>query len=209
MSEIISKLQMYDISKIISKAKDLQDKKPENKKQLYHVPKLNEYYWFYYICKYGNEYNKTLELASKDKFEQVEHVRKDTSGLKILKIKQQTFEEDIIYSKHIHISVLKVLAYYNKLSLLVLKKGCYYFFNYGSEVSVLDNHKIYKITTVKLEEIENNNYCIPMVNKIMYASSHYKLSELQNIAKQLNIPYHKVLKTELYNSINIKLMQII
>ena len=29
------------------------------------------------------------------------------------------------------------------------------------------------------------------------------------IAKQLNIPYHKVLKTELYNSIKIKLMQII
>ena len=128
MSEIISKLQIYDISKIISRANDLQDKKQENKKQenkklLYRVPKLNEYYWFYYICKYGNEYNKILEFVSKDKFEQIEHVRKDTSGLKILKIKQQTFEEDIIYSKHIHISSLKVLAYYNKLSLLVLKRG--------------------------------------------------------------------------------------
>ena len=55
MSEIISKLQIYDISKIISRANDLQDKKQENKKQenkklLYRVPKLNEYYWFYYIC---------------------------------------------------------------------------------------------------------------------------------------------------------------
>ena len=28
----------------------------------------------------------------------------------------------------------------------------------------------------------------PMVNKIMYASSHYKVSDLQSIAKQLNLP---------------------
>lgn len=174
-----------------------------------HVPKSNPYYWFYYICKYGNEYNKTLELASKDKFEQIESVRKDTSGLKLLKIKQQTFEEDMIYTKTMPISVLKVLAYYNQLSLLVLKKGCYYFFNYGDIVYLLENNKIYKISSTKLEEIENNNYCIPMVNKIMYASSHYKVSDLQSIAQQLNLPYHKVLKSKLYNSIKIKLMQII
>ena len=235
MSKIIDMLQQYEISLMVIKdnkfsesAKhDINNKCSETAKHdinnkcnesdkldvkpIYfnHVPKNNPYYWFYYICKYGNEYNKTLELASKDKFEQIECVRKDTSGLKLLKIKQQTFEEDMIYTKTMPISVLKVLAYYNQLSLLVLKKGCYYFFNYGDIVYLLENNKIYKISSAKLEEIENNNYCIPMVNKIMYASSHYKISDLQSIAQQLNLPYHKVLKSELYNSIKIKLMQII
>ena len=224
MSNIINQLELYEISYHIIKDKvnknnehlhvpnknhSVPNKNHNVSKKIHSVPNKNQYYWFYYICKYGIEYNKTLELVSKDKFKQIDSVRQNTAGLKLLKIKKQTFEEDIIYSKHIHISVLKVLAYYNKLSLLVLKKGCYYFFNYGDIVYVLDNHKIYKITTVKLEEIENNNYCIPMVNKIMYASSHYKLADLHNIAKQLNLSYYKIVKKELYDSIKFKLMQII
>ena len=129
--------------------------------------------------------------------------------LKLLKIKKQSFEEDLIYAKHIHISTLKVLAYYNQLSLLILKNGCYYFFNYGDEVFVLKNDKMYKITKEELKDIQENNYCIPMVDKIMYASSHYRLNDLYDIAKQLGISYNKMLKADLYNCIKIKLMQII
>ncbi len=68
---------------------------------------------------------------------------------------------------------------------------------------------MYKITEEELKNIQKNNYCIPMVDKIMYAISHYRLNDLQDIAKQLNILYHKMLKTDLYNSIKIKLIQII
>tara|TARA_Y100000741_G_scaffold32540_1_gene22998 strand:+ start:5972 stop:6601 length:630 start_codon:yes stop_codon:yes gene_type:complete len=209
MSKIIHELQQYEISKVIVKDISWVQKNQNKQPQVEYVPKINMYYWFYYICKYGIEYNKTLELATQDKFKQIEIIRENTSGLKLLKLKKQTFEEDIIYAKHIHISTLKVLAYYNQLSLLVLKNGCYYFFNYGKVVHVLENNKMYTPSEAGLEEIVNNNYCIPMVDKIMYSMSHYKVSDLQNIAKQLNIPYHKVLKTELYNSIKIKLTQII
>jgi len=207
MSEIIDRLQRYEISQSIVVAKDNKKKVKQRLHKM--VPKQNQYYWFYYICKYGDEYNKTLELATSDKFKQVECVRGDTSGLKLLKIKKQSFEEDIIYAKHIHISTLKVLAYYNQLSLLILKNGCYYFFNYGDIIHVLDDNKMYTITSAALEDIENNNYCIPMVDKIMYACSYYKVNDLQTIAQQLNIPYDKVLKSALYERIKIKLTQII
>ena len=131
MSNIIHTLQKYEISEIINndKRNSQQDNKKQNSlfKKFTNIPKLNSYYWFYYISKYGNEYDKILELVTKDKFQQIDSVRNDTSGLKLLKVKKQTFEEDIIYAKNIHISTLKVLAYYNKLSLLILKKGCYYY----------------------------------------------------------------------------------
>ena len=209
MSEIIDYLQQYQISYNINNHKKNIINNHDIKNEYNVVSKLNQYYWFYYICKYGKEYNKTLELATKDKFSQIELVRNNVSGIKLLKIKKQSFEEDLIYAKNIHISTLKVLAYYNQLSLLILKKGCYYFFNYGSEVCVLKNGKIYKITEEELKNIEKNNYCIPMVDKIMYAISHYRLNDLQDIAKQLDISYNKILKTDLYNSIKIKLIQII
>ena len=77
------------------------------------------------------------------------------------------------------------------------------------QVYVLNNYKMYKITDNELDNIQNNNYCIPMVDKIMYASSHYKVNDLYDIAKQLDLPYNKMLKADLYNSIKIKLMQII
>ena len=217
MSKIIDKLQQYEISHYCVKRNHVKNnhdmknhvKKNHVKKNDLVVPKINQYYWFYYICKYGEEYNKTLELATEDKFAQIELVRNNISGLKLLKIKKQAFEEDLIYAKNIHISTLKVLAYYNQLSLLILKNGCYYFFDYGNEVFVLNNKKIYKITKEELKDIQENNYCIPMVHKIMYAISHYRLNDLYEIANQLNMPYDKMLKTDLYNGIKIKLMQII
>tara|TARA_A100001015_G_scaffold224377_1_gene253010 strand:+ start:7544 stop:8185 length:642 start_codon:yes stop_codon:yes gene_type:complete len=213
MSNIIRTLQQYEISEMIinDKRNSQQDNKKNNSslKKYTNIPKLNSYYWFYYISKYGNEYDKILELVTKDKFQQIDIVRNNTSGLKLLKVKKQTFEENIIYAKNIHISTLKVLAYYNQLSLLILKNGCYYFFNYGETIYVLDNYKMYKITDNELHNIQDNNYYIPMVDKIMYASSHYKVSDLCDIAKQLDLPYNKMLKADLYNSIKIKLMQII
>lgn len=217
MSNIINQLELYEISYHIIKDKmnknneylHVAKKNYSVPKKIYSVQKKNQYYWFYYICKYGIEYNKTLELVSKDKFKQIESVRQNTAGLKLLKIKKQTFEEDIIYSKEIKISTLKVLAYYNKLSLLILKKDCYYFFNYGDIVYVLENNNMYNITNDELKNIQQNKYCIPMVDKIMYASSHYKLADLHNIAKQLNLSYYKIVKKELYDSIKFKLMQII
>lgn len=211
MSKLIDNLQQYEITSnsVINNTKKNIVNNHSIKNQHYVIPKLNQYYWFYYICKYGKEYNKTLELATKDKFAQIELVRNNISGIKLLKIKKQLFEEDLIYAKNIHISTLKILAYYNKLSLLILKKGCYYFFNYGTEVYVLQYGKMYTITEEELKDIQKNNYCIPMVDKIMYASSHYRLNDLYDIAKQLDISYNKILKIDLYNCIKIKLMQII
>ena len=222
MSKIINYLQHYEIGHNLDvnnhdvKNHDVENHDVKNHKMKNHetnnncvLPKLNQYYWFYYICKYGEEYNKTLELATADKFSQIESVRNNLSGLKLLKIKKQSFEEDLIYAKNIHISTLKVLAYYNQLSLLILKNGCYYFFNYGTEICVLKYGKMYKITEDELKNIQENNYYIPMVDKIMYASSHYRLNDLHDIAKQLGISYNKMLKTDLYNCIKIKLMQII
>ena len=89
MSKIIDMLQQYEISLMVIKDKKFSENSKlcvNNKsgetselnvdskfsksieldvKPIYfnHVPKSNPYYWFYYICKYGNEYNKTLELA--------------------------------------------------------------------------------------------------------------------------------------------------
>ena len=126
MSKIIYYLQQYEISNNHenNNSEIKSHKIKSHVTKIYEVnnycivPKLNLYYWFYYICKYGKEYNKTLELATADKFAQIELVRNNISGLKLLKIKKQSFEEDLIYAKNIHISTLKVLAYYNQLSLL-------------------------------------------------------------------------------------------
>ena len=162
MSKIIHELQQYEISKVIVKDISWVQKNQNKQPQVEYVPKINMYYWFYYICKYGIEYNKTLELATQDKFKQIEIIRENTSGLKLLKLKKQTFEEDIIYAKHIHISTLKVLAYYNQLSLLVLKNGCYYFLHkhYFLKKHVLQKSTFFMITQAQNQDENDRKWII-------------------------------------------------
>ena len=216
MSEYIFFLKQYELNnKLLHK---LTNEKTTTKyivnkdsAKLSYLPSINSYFWFYYIWMYGNDYKKSLETETKEKIRCIELVRQNKSLLKTIKVKRVDFEEDLLYSKHINLSTLMVLALYNNLSFIIQKNKCYYFFNYGKQIHLLQNKCYYlDIDSICYKNIVDTCYRLDNIHKLLYAISYYKVSDLQEICNKLDIDHKKYkLKKELYDSIMKKLTQMI
>ena len=138
-------------------------------------------------------------------------VRNDSCKLRILKITKVSFEEDLLYSKSIKLSTLKVLCYYNNLSVIIIKNKCYYHFDFGGECYVLNNNKYeHVIDTKSIDIIKTTYFLLERLDNLLYAISHYKLADLKIICKKLDISLTGLkLKKQLYDSILKKLTQMI
>lgn len=170
----------------------------------------NCYFWCFFVAKYGIEAKRDLTNESKEKIAQIEEVRKNTHMLKEIKYKRVTFEEDLMYAKSISMATLKVLCIMNKLSLLIIKNKCYYFFNYGTTTHLLENNKC-TFDIKNVEDIENKYYFLD--TKPLKGISYYKVKDLRDIGTKLGIEIDvgtkSRLKKALYDDILIKLNQMI
>lgn len=215
MRELFEQLDNYSLSgrlynSYIEPKEPTDLKKPTEPKDETLLLTKNSYFWMYYVSKYGADAKMDLTNESKEKIEQIEEVRKNTHILKEIKYKRVTFEEDLMYSKDISVSTLKVLCIMNKLSVLIIKNKCYYFFNYGTTTHLLEKNKCtFNITRVK--EIESNYYLLDA--KPLKAISYYKLKELREIGTKfgidIDVGVKSRLKKEIYDDILIKLIQMI
>jgi len=172
---------------------------------------INNLFNFYYICKYEQFDKLSLEEITKEKIRCIELVRSNPSYLRTLKISKVSFEEDLLYSKSIKLSTLKILCYYNNLSVIIIKNKCYYHFDFGRDCYLLNNNKYGHIIDIEsMNLIKNKYFLLERLDNLLYAINYYKLADLKIICEKLEIPLNELkLKKQLYDSIFKKLTQMI
>lgn len=206
MKGVLERLEAYSLSRTLYDSNVL-PKEPElDTKRLNN----NMYFWIYYLSKYGSDAKMDFTNESNEKFKQIEEVRKNTHILKEIKYKRESFEEDLMYSKNISESTLKVLCIMNNISILIIKNKCYYFFDYGTITNLLENSTC-TFNIKNVNEIQRKYYLVD--SKPLNSISYYKLPELQDIATRLGIEVYvgskSRLKKVIYDEILIKLIQMI
>ena len=215
MSELIIELQKYelhenDLKKVV--IKKVEKKKEEINYSFMPRKKVVSYYLLFFIMsKYDNVDNYSFEFINNVKIELIDLVRKNKAHLKKFKMKTSCIEEDILYSKDINLTTLNIICFLMKLSIVIIKSNCYYFFDYGESVNIL-NGKKYKldIEKSKVNKYLVNYFHLEFTDKLLLSVNSYKRSELDHIAEKVSITSSNYkLKNDLYKAIIKKLNELI
>lgn len=210
MSELIVELQRYelnenDLKKVVIEKVEKVEKKKEELDYSFMPRKKggSNYLLFFIMSKYDTVDNYSFEFINNVKIELINLVRKNKVHLKKFKVKISSIEEDILYSKDINLTTLNFMCFLMKLSIVIIKSNCYYFFDYGKNVHIL-NGKKYKLDIEK--SIVNtylvNYFHLEFTDKLLLSVNSYKRSELDKIAEKVSINSSDYkLKNDLYKAI--------
>ena len=189
----------------------------ESKESNVYIEKSNKLFWCLYIFIYGkdnyNYLNNSYKVEQDFKFKTIEKIRENKDLLKFHKIKRLEIEDNLMNSDKLSLKSLNCLALIYKLNIIYIKNRVYYKFNYNLDIEMInckniieekDNEiKIINISVDILQNIFDNYYNVININKPINAISYYKLADLIEISKKLNIEITQKnkLKLELYNEI--------
>lgn len=203
--------------------------KTENKKILptfFSIKDKDNLFWCYYIIKYGiikyeSLLNNTFAEEQREKIQLIEIIRNNKEVLKKNKWKRNAIEGELISNNNISVKTFLCICAINNLNISIVTKlylfiqnnvhssdnNIIYYNNDSYKLSILDRVEKDKL----LEEYKKDHWIINNIDKPLLALSSYKLSELQNIAKKLQIPIHndknkRFCKQELYKMIKIKIL---
>lgn len=185
-------------------------KEPENK-NVFFPQRENSLFWCIYISKYGLDeflYNKksthTIEIEEKHKV--IEYLKKNprelkNSNHKITNIMIQEINSDVMsLSKPSLLSVFGYALFYKK-NFFILNNKTYYSFLYNKEMESTDENIVIinynnesglfgidTLTTMeKVTHIKNNLVGLESIEKPLRGLSAYKVCELEDYARKLNI----------------------
>ena len=117
-----------------------------------------------------------------------------------MKFKHKDFiMNNLLYDKTIHLMTLNILCNFYKINIDFIKKQIVFSMYYGEDTKLCLNDKYQFIE--HNQNIINMQYKVTDLDKPLYAMSHYKLAELVDISKQLQLPYDGLKKQKLYDSI--------
>ncbi len=214
MNELITELQRYELTKSDLKKeieKVVKKKEKLDYKTLYGKRNSTNYLLFFIMSKYDCIDKIKFEFINKVKIELIELIRQNKVHLKKFKVKVTSIEEDILYSKDISLTTLNIICFLMNLSIIIIKSNCYYYFDYGNKVHLLDGIK-YKLD---IEKKDVNKYILDYfhleyTDKLLLCVNSYKRADLDIIAKKLCIVSSTYkLKNDLYNAIIKKLNELI
>jgi len=162
-------------------------------------------FWCYYINKYGidkyfDNKKRSFVVEHDYKISIIEKIQNMKDELKLNKIKKLVVEDELMNRAKIEIASIKLLMLLDNEILLLIKKNCYQkiVFNRDKlELSVdnynvifcdVDNYYLQKnLNDRELVDIINKSYEIDNFDKPLKGISSYKLDELHEICKKLNI----------------------
>jgi hypothetical protein len=194
--------------------------KVNNKKILnennFTIDKEDKLFWSFYIFLYGyDEYYliKNFFITEKNiKINNIIKIRENKDLLKSHKIVKSFIENELANEKKISIITLNALALIYKLNILYIKNRFIYVMNYSDVPlkeckNIIEEKKDKEIYLINLEpeiidQVLNNYYIIDNINKPFNAISYYKIQDLINIAKKLNLDSQNKKKVDLYTEIN-------
>ena len=153
-------------------------------------------FWCIYSCiKKDDNYDKTFKEKNKFIIEFLEQIKKDKTLLKENKLQYIKIEQNLLYDKNISLAVVNAICLYYQINILYVLNAIYYKFigdiESNSFFLVKNINKKYLVLKEPNEEIINtifnNLYYVSNMNKIIYNVNYYKISELKEIAKKLNV----------------------
>ena len=162
-------------------------------------------FWCYYINKYGidkyfDNKKRSFVVEHDYKISIIEKIQNMKDELKLNKIKKLVVEDELINRAKIEIASIKLLMLLDNENLLLIKKNCYQKIvfnrdklslsvdNYNVIFCDVDNYYLQKnLNDRELVDIINKSYEIDNFDKPLKGISSYKLDELHEICKKLNI----------------------
>ncbi len=230
-NDFINKLKKNEIipenkKEIISE--NLSENISSEKSSIYYPEQTNSLFWCMYISKYSVEeylYNKTpknmIELDEKQKI--ITHIKSNSQKLKldsnhkITNVMIQEIISDVMsLSKISMLSVLGYAFYYEK-NFFIVNGKTYYSFLYCKDCELEKNNSViieYNNETgifgidmsenilEKISNIKSNLLCLEGVDKPLKGVSTYKVSDLEDIARKLDLKSEIALnKKELYDKL--------
>ena len=158
----------------------------------------DQLFWYYYIAmnsyddyKYlDHKFTKEKEL----KIQNIETMKNNNSILKQNKIKISDYETDLLNSKQISLSTLRGLCAYNEVNIIYIKDKIYYDFRFNDTqvpIIIYKQGKTYSCnispSLETIEMIKQKYYYIDNPSKPINGISSYKIKELSEICKKLDI----------------------
>ena len=198
-------------------------KSPSNS-MIYIPPEKDTLFWCFYIIHYGRVAHDllgqhTFREEKREKIRLVELMRQNKAHVKAQKLCYKKIEEELVYQPHISVSTFLCICVLQNISAAVIQKQryCYsiedehpqYFIEYmdnGWGLYTIDK----KTTQEKVSYCLENYWHIHHWDKSLKAISSYKVGDLRDICKRLDLPTKCALdngnqkwikKTDLYISI--------
>ena len=220
------KNNLYKKINIIQKDKkksQKEEEKKEEKKDIFIPEEEDTLFWCYIIYKYGySEYElkreKKYESITNLKIDLVYTLRDNKELLKKYKLKKTKLEENLTSEKTISLDTFLFLMRVNNYNITYFTENTYFEENNSDEEKKCiikyekkeDKYGILEITDEKLEKLKSNKLRILNMSKPLKALSSYKVLDLKEICKTLNINIMKTstkckTKKELYQLIQEKI----
>lgn len=189
--------------------------------QTFNPNQSDKLFWcLYVIINSLDDYNKNLKhifsVEKKFKYDSIDLLRKQKVLLKNNKIKINEIESNLVSENKISLQVFYSFCIIYQKSVIIKNEEIYYDINFGNKYFLIDiknkNIKLHlgNISNI-IDNIKKNNYCLE-INKSIKNISFYKILDLQNIAKKLNIQIitdnKKLKKQDLYELILFKIKKL-
>ena len=218
-----SKLYRENIIQVKKEKKKVIEKIKKEKKDIFIPDEEDSLFWCYIIYKYGySEYElkreKKYESITSMKIDLVYTVRENKDLLKKLKLRKSKVEENLTNDKRINLDTFLFLIAVNEMNLIYINGQTYYEELYSDEEKICiikyekeqDKYGLYDVSKEKLEELKKTRLHILNISKPIKSLSSYKVLELKEICKTLNIDIMKTetkckTKKELYQLIQEKI----
>ena len=218
-----NKLYRENIIEVKEKKKKVIEKIKKEEKDIFIPDEEDSLFWCYIIYKYGySEYElkreKKYESITSMKIDLVYTVRENKDLLKKLKLRKTKVEENLTNDKRINLDTFLFLIAVNEMNLIYINGQTYYEELYSDEEKICiikyekeqDKYGLYDVSKEKLEELKKTRLHILNISKPIKSLSSYKVLELKEICKTLNIDIMKTetkckTKKELYQLIQEKI----
>ena len=199
----------------VEPSKKLINSKKINENKNFSIDQDDQLFWAFYIFNNGYEeyhlINNFFITEKNIKIENVIKIRENRHLLKANKIVKSVVENELANEKTISLITLNALALIYKLNILYIKKRIIYVMNYNED-TLINCKNIIEETTNKnidlismdkeiINQILDDYYIVNNVSKPVNGVSYYKIDDLINISKKLNLDISNKKKQTLYTEI--------
>lgn len=192
-------------SKELTNNKKADSKFSVRDRKFFYPKEKDTLFWCYYINKYGidkyfDNKKRSFVVEHDYKISIIEKIQNMKDELKLNKIKKLVVEDELMNKAKIEIASIKLLMLLDNENLLLIKKNCYQKIvfnrdklslsvdNYNVIFCDVDNYYLQKnLNDRELVDIIDKSYEIDNFDKPLKGVSSYKLDELHEICKKLNI----------------------
>tara|TARA_B110000438_G_C15770398_1_gene631618 strand:- start:1027 stop:1692 length:666 start_codon:yes stop_codon:yes gene_type:complete len=172
----------------------------------------DQLFWCYYVIKNNldnfNFINNKYTTEKEIKFKLISHIRENKAILKSLKISKNEVEDELANAKMISMKTIKVLCHLFNLNVFFIDNKKYYeiMTDVNNPIHIIEKKNknyslLLNISQDKIKYYSENYWKLEKLDKPLKAISSYKVSELQEICKKININYLNMTKPIMYQNI--------